>query len=84
LTGLPPIVIAALFVALVLIAARHGDERLVFSVAVLGGALATPAFYFQALGLAAAAAAPWVASQRSAPLWRRLRPRDDDALVQVT
>jgi|SRR5215213_2228835 hypothetical protein len=70
-TGLPPVAVAAAFGALVLIVSRAGDERATFAVAVVGSALATPAFYFQALGLAAAAAAPWVSATGLSRPWRR-------------
>jgi hypothetical protein len=60
LTGLPSwLVLAASVVPVVLVALR-GDERLTFTVAILAAAFASPALYLGTLGIAAAAAAPWV------------------------
>lgn len=61
LTGIPSPVVPVLLGIMIVAVAYRADERLTFSVAVLGSALATPAFYFPAMGMAAAAAAPWVA-----------------------
>ena len=49
------------------------DERLTFSVAVVAAALASPALYLGTLGIAAAAAAPWLAQQDA--VLARLRTR---------
>ena len=57
-----PLVIGCGPVGLAVIAAgRLGNERLTFSVAVVAAALASPALYLGTLGIAAAAAAPWLA-----------------------
>jgi hypothetical protein len=70
LTGWPPFAVFTAFALLVLIVARAGDERTTFAVALVGTALATPALYFQALGLAAAASAPWIRSRELTMPWR--------------
>jgi alpha-1,2-mannosyltransferase len=60
LAGFPAWWILTLAVLLVVVVALRGDERLTFSVAVLAAAFASPALYLGTLGIAAAAAAPWV------------------------
>lgn len=73
LTGLPPIlVLVGLALAVAAIALR-GDERLTFSAAVVGAALASPALYLGTLGIAAAAAAAWIPADGG--ILARLRPR---------
>jgi hypothetical protein len=60
--------------AVVIAAALRGDERLTFSVAVICAALASPALYLGTLGIAAAAAAPWIRRDGGAlSEWRRQR-----------
>ena len=73
LTGLPSTVVIALVILSVLAISRLGDERLTFSAAVVGTALASPALYLGTLGIAAAAAAAWVAPEGGA--LSLLRPR---------
>ncbi len=65
LTGLPSTLILIAAAVVVLLVGRLGDERLTFSVAVVAAALASPALYLGTLGIAAAAAAPWLAEGRS-------------------
>jgi alpha-1,2-mannosyltransferase len=60
LSGLPSIVVAGLSAVIVALAALLAGERWAFTTAAVLASLATPAFYFQAAGLLAAAAAPWV------------------------
>jgi hypothetical protein len=74
LIGVPSsIVIAALAVVAIAVALR-GDERLTFSVAVVCAALASPALYLGTLGIAAAAAAPWIPHDGGVLSdWRRQR-----------
>ena len=60
LTGLPSGVVILVLLGVVLGISRHGDERLTFSAAVLATAFASPALYMGTLGIAAAAAAPWL------------------------
>jgi Glycosyltransferase family 87 len=73
LTGLPSTLVIAGVVLGVLGISRLGDERLTFSAAVVGTALASPALYLGTLGIAAAAAAAWVAPEAGA--LSLLRPR---------
>jgi hypothetical protein len=70
LTGLSSTVILVALGVLVALAVWAGDERLGFSAAVIGAALASPALYLGTLGIAAAAAAPWI-EERWAPALRR-------------
>jgi alpha-1,2-mannosyltransferase len=65
LTGLPSVAILVLLGIAVGAAGLRRDERLTFSVAVLAAALASPALYLGTFGIAAAAAAPWLAPSRS-------------------
>ena len=65
LTGLPSFAVVLLAAALVAVVGLRGDERLTFTVAVVAAALASPALYLGTLGIAAAAAAPWVGEGRS-------------------
>jgi hypothetical protein len=65
ITGLPSWVILGVAIGAVGLAALRRDERLTFSVAVIAAALASPALYVGTLGIAAAAAAPWVGEGRS-------------------
>ncbi|HEX5825351.1 MAG TPA: glycosyltransferase family 87 protein [Candidatus Limnocylindrales bacterium] len=60
LTGLPSIVVIAILGLIVLAVSLRRDERLTFSAAVVAAALASPALYLGTLGIAAAAAAPWI------------------------
>ncbi len=60
LTGLPSIAVLVLLGVVVALVGLRGDERLTFSVAVVAAGLASPALYLGTLGIAAAAAAPWV------------------------
>jgi len=60
LTGLPAVVVEAIAVVAVIVVALARDERLTFSAAVIAAALASPALYLGTLGIAAAAAAPWL------------------------
>lgn len=62
LTGLPSTVVLAVLAVVVAAVGLRGDERITFSVAVACAALASPALYLGTLGIAAAAAAPWLAS----------------------
>jgi hypothetical protein len=73
LTGLPSTVVIAAVVVGVLAISRWDDERLTFTAAVVGTALASPALYLGTLGIAAAAAAAWVTPQGAA--LSLLRPR---------
>jgi Glycosyltransferase family 87 len=73
LTGLPSIVVEVAAVAAVVLVALTRDERLTFSAAVVAAALASPALYLGTLGIAAAAAAPWLAPAGS--LTSRFRSR---------
>ena len=73
LTGLPSILVEAAAVVAVLVVALARDERLTFSAAVIAAALASPALYLGTLGIAAAAAAPWLPPASSLP--SRLRSR---------
>jgi hypothetical protein len=59
LTGLSSSAIFLLSAAAVAVVTRLGDERITFTLAAILTALASPAFYFQALGLLLAAVAPW-------------------------
>jgi alpha-1,2-mannosyltransferase len=59
ITGLPPLVVAAILGVGVVAVSRLGDERLTFAAAVVAAALASPAMYFQSLALLVAAVAPW-------------------------
>jgi len=65
LTGLPSWLIIAASIAVVIVVALRGDERLTFTAAAIAAALASPALYLGTLGIAAAAAAPWVGEGRS-------------------
>jgi hypothetical protein len=65
LTGLPSWLILAGAILVVVVVGRLGNERLTFSVAVVASALASPALYLGTLGIAAAAATPWVGDGRS-------------------
>ncbi len=73
ITGLPSTVILAIAAVVVLVVGRRGDERLTFSVAVAAVALASPALYLGTLGIAAAAAAPWIGERRSVAASLRTR-----------
>jgi glycosyl transferase family 87 len=70
LTGLSSTVILLALGALVALAVWAGDDRLGFSAAVVAAAIASPALYLGTLGIAAAAAAPWIQA-RWAPALRR-------------
>ena len=59
LTGLSSSAIFLLSAAAVAVVTRLGDERITFTLAAILTALASPAFYFQAVGLLLAAVAPW-------------------------
>jgi hypothetical protein len=61
ITGLPSWLVLAACTLAVIAAGRLGNERVTFSVAVVAAALASPALYLGTLGIAAAAAAPWLA-----------------------
>ena len=63
ITGLPSMLITAVLGGLVVLVSLRRDERLTFSVAVAAAALASPALYLGTLGIAAAAAAPWIERQ---------------------
>ena len=72
MTGLSGMVVLVLCTLAVVIASRFGDERVTFSVAVIAAALASPALYLGTLGIAAAAAAAWIAPAGSVlPVLRR-------------
>jgi len=73
LTGLPSAIVIAGGVLAVLGVARLGDERLTFSAAVVGTALASPALYLGTLGIGAAAAAAWVGPEACVLRTLRLR-----------
>lgn len=70
LSGLSSTVILLGLGVLVALAVWAGDERLGFSAAVVAAAIASPALYLGTLGIAAAAAAPWI-QERWAPVLRR-------------
>jgi alpha-1,2-mannosyltransferase len=70
LTGLSSTVVLLVLVGFVALAGWAGDERLTFSVAVVAAAIASPALYLGTLGIAAAAAAPWI-EERWLPALRR-------------
>jgi hypothetical protein len=74
LVGLPSSIVIVILAAVVIAVALRGDERLTFSVAVICAALASPALYLGTLGIAAAAAAPWIRRDGGAlSEWRRRR-----------
>jgi hypothetical protein len=58
-TGVPAIGIAAVATVVVALTAWRANEKWAFAAAVVASALVTPALYFQAIGLLAAAVAPW-------------------------
>jgi Glycosyltransferase family 87 len=60
LTGLPSTAVSVALAIVVVLVALTRDERLTFSAAVVAAALASPALYLGTLGIAAAAAAPWL------------------------
>jgi hypothetical protein len=75
LTGLPSSIVLGILVVVVIAVALRGDERLTFSVAAICAALASPALYLGTLGIAAAAAASWVAADGGIlGQWRRRAP----------
>ena len=59
-TGVSSTIVLVAMIVLVVVISRIGDERLTFSAAVVAAALASPALYLGTLGIAAAAAAPWI------------------------
>jgi len=63
---LPAAVVSVAGALVVAAIAWRGSERWAFASAVIVSCLITPAFYFQALGLMAAAAAPWTTPGASA------------------
>ncbi|HEV7811216.1 MAG TPA: glycosyltransferase 87 family protein, partial [Candidatus Limnocylindrales bacterium] len=72
LLGIPSAVVL-LGCAVVAIAVGFlANERIAFSVAVVAAAVASPALYLGTLGIAAAAAAPWLRRAGEPPPWRGL------------
>jgi Glycosyltransferase family 87 len=70
ITGLPSTLVLVALAVVVVLVSRFGDERVTFSVAVVAAALASPALYLGTLGIAAAAAAPWIDPLSATPLRR--------------
>lgn len=82
LLGLPSVVVVVALLGVVVVASRVAGERVSFSVAVVAAALASPALYLGTLGIAAAAAAPWLRDAAQAAPWRRgVRPAATPASV---
>jgi hypothetical protein len=75
---LPAAVVSVAGALIVAAIAWRGSERWAFAAAVVVSCLITPAFYFQALGLMAAAAAPWTTPRASAR--SRTAPLGDPAM----
>lgn len=73
LLGLSPTILLVAAAVIVVGVATRRIEALTFAAAVVASALVTPAFYFQAIGLLAAAVAPWAAGRLRAPAGLGLR-----------
>ena len=66
LMNVPVVAVIVALTALVALVARRGDDRWAYSASIAAAALATPAFYFQAIALFAACVAPWSNGQAPA------------------
>jgi hypothetical protein len=61
--GISSLAVSVAFALALSIAALSGSDRWMWVLGVLAAALATPAFYFQAIALLAACAAPWTGAR---------------------
>jgi glycosyl transferase family 87 len=75
LLGIPSTVVLVACAVVALAVGYRADDRVGFSVAVVAAALASPALYLGTLGIAAAAAAPWLRRRGEPAPWRGLTRR---------